>query len=31
MAFQGVDYYNLDDLYSEDEKLVRQTVREFCG
>lgn len=29
MAFQGVDYYNIDDLLSEDEKMVRQTVRDF--
>ncbi len=27
--FQGVDYYQIDDLLSEDEKLVRNTVREF--
>ncbi len=27
--FQGVDYYNLDSLLSEDEILVRNTVREF--
>ncbi|MBI4418003.1 MAG: acyl-CoA dehydrogenase family protein [Ignavibacteriales bacterium] len=27
--FQGVDYYNMDDLLSEDEILVRNTVREF--
>ncbi|OGU18521.1 MAG: acyl-CoA dehydrogenase [Ignavibacteria bacterium GWA2_55_25] len=27
--YQGVDYYNLDDLLSEDEILVRNTVREF--
>lgn len=27
--FQGVDYYNTDDLLSEDEVLVRNTVREF--
>ncbi len=27
--FQGVDYYNIDSLLSEDEKLVRATVREF--
>ncbi len=27
--FQGVDYYNLDHLLSQDEILVRQTVREF--
>lgn len=27
--FQGVDYYNLDELLIEDEILVRNTVREF--
>ena len=27
--FQGVDYYSLDDSLSEDEVLVRNTVREF--
>ncbi len=27
--FQGVDYYNIDALLSEDEVLVRNTVREF--
>ncbi len=27
--FQGVDYYNIDQLLSQDEILVRQTVREF--
>ena len=27
--FQGVDYYNLDGLLSEEEILVRDTVREF--
>ena len=27
--FQGVDYYNIDSLLSEEEKLVRATVREF--
>jgi Acyl-CoA dehydrogenases len=29
MAFTGVDYYRLDDLLTEEQKLVRQTVREF--
>lgn len=29
MKFQGVDYYNIDGLLSEDEILVRNTVREF--
>lgn len=28
-TFQGVDYYNLDSLLSEEELLVRQTVRAF--
>lgn len=27
--FQGVDFYNIDSLLSEDEILVRNTVREF--
>ena len=27
--FQGVDYLDLDGLLSEEERLVRQTVREF--
>jgi glutaryl-CoA dehydrogenase len=27
--FQGVDYYNLDELLTEEELLVRNTVREF--
>jgi glutaryl-CoA dehydrogenase len=29
VKFQGVDYYNLDSLLSEDELLVRNTVRQF--
>ena len=29
MKFQGVDYYHLDDLLSEDEKMTRTLVREF--
>lgn len=28
-GFQGVDYYHLSDLLTEDEVLVRNTVREF--
>ena len=28
-GFQGVDYYHLSELLSEDEVLVRNTVREF--
>jgi glutaryl-CoA dehydrogenase len=27
--FQGVDYYNIEGLLSEDELLVRNTIREF--
>ncbi len=27
--FRGVDFYDLDPLLSEEEKMVRQTVREF--
>jgi glutaryl-CoA dehydrogenase len=29
MAFQSVDYYNIDELLTEDELLVRDTVRDF--
>lgn len=29
MAFRGVDYYNIDDLLSDEEKMLRATVREF--
>ncbi|HTY37231.1 MAG TPA: acyl-CoA dehydrogenase family protein [Bacteroidota bacterium] len=28
-GFEGVDYYHLDELFSEDEILSRNTVREF--
>ena len=27
--FHGVDYMEIDSLFSDEEKLVRQTVREF--
>lgn len=27
--FTGIDYYNLDDLLSEEERMVRDTVREW--
>lgn len=27
--FQGVDYYNVDDLLTEEHKLVRQSARDF--
>ncbi len=29
MKFQGVDYYQIDELLSEDEKMTRNLVREF--
>jgi len=29
MKFQGVDYYNIDELLSEEEKMARNLVREF--
>jgi glutaryl-CoA dehydrogenase len=29
MAFKGVDYYNIDALLSDEEKMTRNTVREF--
>ena len=29
--FQGVDYFNVDSLLSEDEVMVRNTVREYVG
>ena len=29
MAFQAVDFYDIDDLLSQDEKMVRDSVRDF--
>ena len=29
MAFQPVDYYNIYDQLSEDEKMVRESVADF--
>jgi len=29
--FKGVDYYNIASLLSEEEKMVRNTVREFVS
>ena len=29
MKFQGVDYYQIDELLSDDEKMTRNSVREF--
>ncbi len=31
MKFYGVDYFNLDDLLTDEEKLVRDTVRNFVN
>ena len=28
--FQGVDYYNIDDLLTEEEKMTRNLIRDFC-
>ena len=28
---KGVDYYALNDLYTEEEKAIRDTVREFVN
>jgi hypothetical protein len=28
-SFRGVDYLHIDDLFNEEEELVRQTVRQF--
>ena len=29
--YKGVDYFNLDSLLSEEEKMVRETAREFVN
>ena len=29
--FEGVDYYGLDDLLSEEERMIRDTVRQFVS
>ncbi len=29
MSFNGVDYYHIDDLLNHEEKLVRNTIRDF--
>lgn len=29
--FTGVDYFNIDSLFSEDEKMIRDSVREFVS
>ena len=29
--FQGLDFYNISDLYTEEERLVRDTIRDFVS
>ena len=29
MSFQGVDFFELDSLYSEEELMIRDSVRDF--
>ena len=29
MAFKGVDFYRIDDLLTDEERMVRDTVRRF--
>ena len=29
MPFKGVDFYRIDDLLSDEERMVRDTVRRF--
>ncbi len=29
--YKGVDYYNLDDIFTEEEKAIRDTVRDFVN
>ncbi len=31
MAYQGVDYYHLDELLTDEEKLIRDSVREWVN
>jgi len=30
MAFKGVDFYRIDDLLTDEERMVRDTVRPLC-
>lgn len=30
-AFQGIDFYEIDELLSDEEKMVRDTIREFVS
>jgi len=31
MAFHGLDYYGIDELYSDEERMIRDTVRDFVS
>ena len=31
MAFHGLDYYGIDELYTDEERLIRNTVRDFVS
>ncbi len=31
MAYKGVDYYHIDELFSDEERLVRDSVRDFVS
>jgi glutaryl-CoA dehydrogenase len=31
MAFRGLDYYGIDELYTEEERMARDTVRDFVS
>src|SRR5690606_39146032 len=31
MAFRGLDYYEIDELYTDEERLARDTVRDFVS
>ena len=30
-SFESVDFYQLDELYSDEQKLVRDSVRQFVN
>ena len=29
--FKGIDYYNIESLLSDEERMIRDTVREFVS
>ena len=31
MAFHGLDYYGIDELLTEEERMIRDTVRDFVS